>query len=108
MSEKAKSGKTAKTANVDVGTEQKVEVKNNFIDKTDQNWYNKKDTNSIVFCKSIDELIDGKSEKFEYTEKFVSEKLVMRNDKEVEKNHYVLFVMSDKTMIIVKKWNELK
>jgi hypothetical protein len=79
-----------------------------FVDRTDQKWYLKAGTNKVVFCDSIDELIGGKSDSFEFKRKQLSTRVVSRNEKEIEKNNYVLFTGSDGTAVLVRKWNELK
>jgi hypothetical protein len=79
-----------------------------FFDRTDQKWYLKEGTNKVVFCDSIDELIGGKSESFTFKTRQLSVRVVNRNEKEIEKNNYVLFSGADGIAVLVRKWNELK
>jgi hypothetical protein len=79
-----------------------------FIDRTDQKWYNKEGTNSVVFCDTIDDLINGKPETVGFVKKQISSRIVTRHEKEVEKSYYVLFTTSDGNAILVSRRNELK
>jgi hypothetical protein len=79
-----------------------------FVDRTGQKWYLKTGTSKVVFCDSIDELIEGKSDSLEFRKMQLSMRVVSRNEKEIEKNNYVLFTGADGAVVLVRKWNELK
>jgi hypothetical protein len=49
-----------------------------FIDRTDQNWYVKKGTSKISFCDTIDDLIEGKSESYEFVETYKSSRFIKK------------------------------
>lgn len=97
----------SKEKNVKVNENEKKET-GNFIDKTEQNWFNKKGTNTIVFCNSLDEFIDGKVETIEYTNKDVSLRIQTKGEKEIEKTNFVLFTISEGKKYLVKSCNKLK
>jgi hypothetical protein len=91
----------------------KIEVQMNegerrLIDRAGQHWFNKAGTNQVIFCESIGDLIGGTHEPFEFTEKLISTKIIKKDDKEIEKNGYVLFMLTDGSMIIAHRSSELK
>jgi hypothetical protein len=79
-----------------------------FIDKTGQHWYNRAGTNQVIFCDSIDTLISGEHESIEFTEKLISKKIVKKDDKEVERNGFMLFLLTDGSVILAHRFSELK
>jgi hypothetical protein len=88
--------------------EKSVEVQAAFIDRYEENWYVKKGSNKITFCKSIDDLISGNCESFDFIEQRMSVRIVKKDDKEIERNYFVIFILADNSMILVKRLNELK
>ena len=79
-----------------------------FLDKTNQKWFSKAGSNRITFCNSIDDIIDGKGESFEFSEKILSLKITNKNGKEIEYNHLYLFILIDGRFIVCRRWDELK
>jgi hypothetical protein len=82
---------------------------NNFVDRTHDSWYSKKDSKQIVFCKSVDDLIDGNAEKHE----FVSREMSVRYDKnskneDVERNQFILFTLDNGNKVLVRMRDELR
>ena len=79
------------------------------IDRTDQKWYVKKGTNIISFCDSVEDFLDGKSEKSEFIEVMKSQKFIINTKKEeVEKNDYFIFVIKDNAMVLVRSYNKIR
>jgi hypothetical protein len=85
-----------------------VESERKFIDRAGQHWFNKAGTNQVIFCESIGDLITEKHEPIEFTEKLISTKIIKKDDKEIEKHGYVLFLLTDGSMILVHRSSELK
>lgn len=83
-----------------------VEVK--ALDKTNQNWYSKNGSKKIIFCNSIDEIIEGKGESFEIKERIETTRNVRKDDKIVQANYLIIFVLIDNRFVIVRKHDELK
>jgi hypothetical protein len=80
-----------------------------FVDRTDQKWYNEAGTSKVAFCESVKSMLNGKAEFFEFTRRFTSARLfVTSSEREIEKNNYVLFELEDGTLVLVKRWNEIK
>ena len=88
------------------GANEVVETK--FFDKTNQQWYCKEGTNKVTFCNSIDDLIAGKGETFDFAEKHLSLKTVAKDDKDKEYKKFFLFVLADGSFILANKWSEMK
>jgi len=88
------------------GANEVVETK--FFDKTNQQWYCKEGTGKVTFCKSIDDLINGKGETFDFSEKLLSLKTVAKDDKDKEFRKFFLFVLDDGSFILANKWSEMK
>ena len=80
-----------------------------FIDKTAENWYCKYDANKIMFCKTIDDIINGKAESFDFV-KLEHSVLREKNKKnaDVERKKYVLFTLENNDKILVRVRGELK
>jgi hypothetical protein len=80
-----------------------------FIDRTDQKWFVKKGSNKITFCASIDELIEGKAENYDFVKAIQSSRFIKnKNDEEIEKNNYIIFVIKDDSMVLVRRYDEMK
>jgi hypothetical protein len=80
-----------------------------FIDKTAENWYCKNDTKKILFCNSIDDIINGKAESFDFVKREVSVKKEKdANGKDVERKKYILFTLKNDDKILVRFRGELK
>jgi hypothetical protein len=80
-----------------------------FIDRTGEGWYCKDDTKKIVFCKSIDDIIEGKAESFD----FVKRENSVRYDKnakneDVERKKYALFTLANNDKILVRLRGQIK
>jgi hypothetical protein len=83
------------------------ESERKFIDRTGQHWFIKNGTNQVIFCNSIADVINGKYEDDEFTEKLISTKIIKKDDKEIEKHGYVLFFLTDGSVIIAHRSSEL-
>jgi hypothetical protein len=80
-----------------------------FIDKTTENWYNKSGSNKIMFCKSIDDIIAGKAQSFEFVRREHSvRREVNTKNVEIERKKYVLFTLVNNDKILVRVRDELK
>jgi hypothetical protein len=80
-----------------------------FTDKTTENWYCKKGANKVIFCKSIDDILEGNTESFDYVKKETS----VRKEQNakggyVERKKYILFTLGNNDKIIVRIRDELK
>ena len=80
-----------------------------FVDRTSENWYVKKNANKVAFCKSIDDIIDGKAEMHD----FISKEMSVRQEKnsrneDIERNNYVMFTLANNDKILVRMRDELK
>jgi hypothetical protein len=84
-----------------------VESERRFIDRTGQHWFIKRRTNQVIFCNSIADLINGEHKTIEFTEKLISTKIIKKDDKEIEKHGYVLFFLTDGSMILAYRSSEL-
>ena len=78
-----------------------------FLDRTDKKWYVSKTENKITLCESIDDIINGKGESFEFTNKVISKRIYIKNEKNIEKNNFVLMVLNDGNFLLLKRWYEL-
>ena len=97
---KNKNSEMAETA----GTEQAV-----FFDRTSENWYCKGDSKKVLFCNSIDDIINGKAESFDFSKR----ETAIRKEKNakgeiVEYKKYVLFTLANNDKILVRIRGELK
>ena len=79
-----------------------------FFDKTDMNWYPSKKENKITVCDSIDDIINGKGETFEFSASSKSVRTITKNEKQVEKNNFVLFHLVDGNSLLLRPWKKLK
>ena len=80
-----------------------------FIDKTNYQWYNKTGTNKVTFCMSLNDIMEGNGETYEFKEKIGSLKTV--TNKKGETNtliHLYLFILNDGRFIVARRWDELK
>jgi hypothetical protein len=80
-----------------------------FIDKTGENWYCKGETKKILFCKTVDDIIEGRAESFD----FIRRENSTRRDKNaqggsVERKKFVLFTLANNDKILVRTRGELK
>jgi hypothetical protein len=90
--------------------EKSEEAKRMFIDRTDEKWLVKKEENEVTFCKSVEDLLSGKKTSSRFLESRVSARTAenKRTNEQFEKNSYVIFVLEDGTIVLVKKYMELK
>jgi hypothetical protein len=95
--------KNERELNLNIQTQKKVGSK--FLDKINHHWYSKPETNKITFCNSIDDIIDGKGETFNFKEFNLS---YFKNEKNKEINRFVLFHLVDGSFILTSKRNEFK
>ena len=84
-------------------------VQTTFIDRTAESWYCKSDSKKILFCSSIDDIISGKAESFD----FIRREAAIRKEKNakgdvVEYKKYILFTLANNDKIIVRVRGELK
>jgi len=86
----------------------KVEKTNEVkvLDKTNQQWYQGK--GKITFCSTIEDLIGGKGETYDFTEKMVSQKIVVKDDKTFEQQNLIVFILAGGKIVMVRKRDELK
>ena len=85
-----------------------VENGKKFIDGIDKKWLVNEQKKTIVFCETINELLNGEVEQHEFIEKIVSTRTVTRKEKTKEKNDFIIFVLTNNDMILVRPWKELK
>jgi hypothetical protein len=85
------------------------ETKATFIDRTNESWYHKKNSNKVFFVKSIEDIIDGNAESVEFS---AMETSVMydKNAKGelVERNYFAVFTMADNTKILARLRDQIK
>ena len=86
--------------------EEKKESK--FLDKTNMSWYTKPGDSKVTFCHSIDYIIDGKGETFEYAEKLPSYKTIVKEEKKVFLNGLYLFILTDGQFVLASKRGKLR
>ena len=80
-----------------------------FYDRTDKNWYITKGKKcKIIVCESIDDIVNGNGETFEYSDYIKSVKTVSKNEKVVEKNNYLLLNIVSGGFLLLRPWKELK
>jgi len=80
-----------------------------FMDRTGDNWYCKQDTNVILFCNTIDDIINGKAESFDFIKREDAIKQEKNAKKEVvERKKYILFTLANNNKILVRVRGELK
>jgi len=79
-----------------------------FLDRSNLQWYSKEESNKVTFCTSLNDIIEGNGETYEFESKFLSHKVVSKDDKDQIKNNWVLFVLTDNRYILARKWGELK
>ena len=79
-----------------------------FYDRTDKSWYASKKENKITVCESIEDIINGKGETYEFSTSVISSRTVSKNEKEVEKNNFILFHLADGNSLLLRPWKELK
>jgi hypothetical protein len=79
-----------------------------FVDRTNENWYVKKNANKIAFSNSIEDIIDGNVEFFDFTNKETSI-IVLKNrkDEDIERNNFILFTINN-TKVLVMSRRQLK
>ena len=83
--------------------------KTTFIDRTVDNWYCKQDTKSILFCNTIDDIINGKAESFDFIKREDAIKQEKNAKEEVkERKKYILFTLANNNKILVRVRGELK
>ena len=80
-----------------------------FVDRTGENWYCKSDSKKVLFCNSIDDIINGKAESFD----FVKRENAIRKEKNakgeiIEHKKYVLFTLANNDKILVRIRGEVK
>lgn len=85
-----------------------TEKGNSFLDKTDRQWLVSKKENKVILCESIDDVINGNGETFEFSKKIVSSRKAMWKGQEVQKNHFVIFYLVNGDVLLLKRWNEMK
>ena len=95
----AKRSKVTKESNATSGAK--------FLDKTNMSWYNKKGSNQVIFCNSIDDIMEGKGETYTFTNNILSFKMLNRKDKKVESSRFFLFILDDGDYVLANKWNAL-
>jgi len=79
-------------------------AENCFLDKTDKQWYISKKEKKVTLCGSIDDIIGGNGESFEFSRMVVSS----RNSAKGIKNNFVVFYLSNGSILLLKRWNEMK
>jgi len=79
-----------------------------FFDKTEKKWYVSKTEKKIILCDSIDDIINGKGETFEFATKEISKRIVVKDEKKIEKKFFVLFTLKDGNFLLLKRWYEFK
>jgi len=84
-----------------------LEVQAVFYDKTDKSWYASKKENKITVCESIEDIINGKGETYEFSSYIRSARIVTKNEKTVEKNNFILFHLVGGNSLILRPWKEL-
>jgi hypothetical protein len=79
-----------------------------FIDRSNENWYVKKNANKIAFTNSIEEIIDGGAKFLDFTNKELSVRIEKNSKNEdVERHTFIIFTI-DNVKVLVKSRNELK
>jgi len=74
-----------------------------IIDKTDNNWFNKKGSNKITFFN------DGETEIVEFTSSAETLKTYEnKKGEDREKRNFILFTLVDGSQVLVRRWNKLK
>ena len=79
-----------------------------FLDKTDLSWYASKKESKVTICESIDEIIDGKGETYEYSRLEKSARSITKNEKTIQKCNFVLSHLVDGSSLLLRPWKELK
>jgi hypothetical protein len=69
-----------------------------FIELLSKNWYNKEGTKKLTIVESVDDLISGKSENYDFTEKLISTK----------RDIFVLFKLINGNYLLLKRRNKIK
>ena len=82
-------------------------VESKFLDGTDKKWRIAKSGNKVTLCDCIDDFFEGKGEAFDFSRKMVSARTVTYREKQIEKNHFVIFYLVNGDLLITKRWNEL-
>ena len=79
-----------------------------FMDKINMSWYHKAGTNKVTFCNSLNDIIEGSGQSYEFIDKITSFKKLTRNDKEVDSTRFILFVLPNENFVLATKWKEIK
>jgi hypothetical protein len=83
--------------------------KKRFIDRTADSWVCKEDEKKIIFCASIFDIINGKSESYTYTDMEQSVKKEKNaQGGTVERKKYILFTVNDNSKILVRARGQMK
>jgi hypothetical protein len=79
-----------------------------FSDKIEKRWYLQEDTHSVSICDTLEEVLKGKFETHTFTSKIVSNRIVEKHGKPVERNYFVLFTLENGDLLLLRKNRELK
>ena len=79
-----------------------------FLDKTDKKWDADEEESTIVIGNTNRDLVYQKGEKFEYSEKIIFIKSELKNEKEKEKETFMLFKLKNGNSILLRDYNKLK
>ena len=80
-----------------------------FLDMTGKNWYSKEGTDTVTFCGSLNDIIEGNIETFVFTDKIISEgKYANKEGTEVVKSYFYIFVLADGNFILCRKRDKLR
>ena len=80
-----------------------------FLDMTRKNWYNKEGTDTVTFCDSLNDIIEGNSETFVFTDMIISEgKYASKEGTEVVKSFFCIFLLADGNFILCRKRDKIK
>jgi hypothetical protein len=80
-----------------------------FYDRTAENWYCKDNSKKIVFCNSIDDIIEGSAESLDFIRQETSIKREKNTEgKIIERKKYVLFTLAGNDKILVRLRGRLK
>ena len=79
-----------------------------YLDKTDKKWDANEEDGSIVIGNTNRDLVYQKGENFEYSEKIIFIKSELKNEKEKEKETFMLFKLKNGNSILLRDYNKLK
>jgi len=81
---------------------------NQFFDRIEDHWFAKEGTNTVTLCESVNDMLEGNSETFEFTVKTVSKRFFQKKEKQYERNYFVLFALENGDYLLLSRRKELK